>query len=148
MNDHEFVNSKDDNGNTILHLAVVEKQVEAINFLTASASTTVEVNALNANVLTALDILTQSKRSVKDWEIGESLRRAGAISAKWTHEPGNARTALILKSDETCRGKRPKNGDHKKRKKWLEDTRSSLLVVATLIAAAAFQAVLSPPGGT
>lgn len=27
-NDHEFVNSKDDNGNTILHLAVLEKQVE------------------------------------------------------------------------------------------------------------------------
>lgn len=25
---HEFVNSKDDNGNTILHLAVLEKQVE------------------------------------------------------------------------------------------------------------------------
>ncbi|GAY37467.1 hypothetical protein CUMW_029210, partial [Citrus unshiu] len=27
-NDHEFVNSKDDNGNTILHPAVLEKQVE------------------------------------------------------------------------------------------------------------------------
>ncbi|KAL9445022.1 hypothetical protein AB3S75_018090 [Citrus x aurantiifolia] len=27
-NDHEFVNSKDDNGNTILHLAILEKQVE------------------------------------------------------------------------------------------------------------------------
>ncbi|KAJ0091103.1 hypothetical protein Patl1_14551 [Pistacia atlantica] len=28
MSDHEFVNSKDDDGNTILHLAVADKQVE------------------------------------------------------------------------------------------------------------------------
>lgn len=90
-----------------------------------SASTAVEVNALNVNGLTALDILTQSKRSVKDWEIGESLRCAGAINAKWTHELGDARTTLVLKSDETCKGRLPKNGDHKKRKKWLEDMRSS-----------------------
>lgn len=46
------------------------------------SSGSTEVNALNANGFTALDILTRSKRDVKDWEIGELLRGVGAISAK------------------------------------------------------------------
>ena len=33
LNDHEFVNSKDDDGNTILHLAVIDKQVEVCIYI-------------------------------------------------------------------------------------------------------------------
>ncbi|KAJ4708987.1 Ankyrin repeat family protein [Melia azedarach] len=109
------VDSKDEDGNTILHLAVIDKQVEAIKFLTAS--TTIDVNAVNANGFTGFDISAQSKRDIKDWEIAESLRLAGAISAKHIALP----TA--------------------------EEKRSALMVAASLIATMAFQAGVNPPGG-
>ncbi|KAJ0030247.1 hypothetical protein Pint_14360 [Pistacia integerrima] len=97
MSDHEFVNSKDDDGNTILHLAVADKQVEAIQFLTTNNA--IEVNALNKGGFTALDILKQSRRDLKDYEIVELLRRGGAISVEdivvSTHELGSKQTRTL-----------------------------------------------------
>ncbi|KAB2618348.1 ankyrin repeat-containing protein [Pyrus ussuriensis x Pyrus communis] len=73
-NDDEFLNWKDCDGNTVLHIAV----------------------AKNA---TALDILMQSPRDLRDMEIEDFLRGAGAQSARdirniehdWVHAPTKER---------------------------------------------------------
>ena len=50
----------------------------------------IEVNAINANGYTALDVLTQSRRDVQDWDIGNSLQEAGALKASAIPSPCNA----------------------------------------------------------
>ncbi|XP_048330939.2 ankyrin repeat-containing protein BDA1 [Ziziphus jujuba] len=77
MGDYELVNAKDDYGMNILHLAVADKQIETTKFLVTS--TKIEVNAVSANGFTALDILAQSHRDIKDFDISECLRNMGAL---------------------------------------------------------------------
>ncbi|ESR66272.1 hypothetical protein WN944_002526 [Citrus x changshan-huyou] len=153
LNDHEFVNSKDDDGNTILHLAVIDKQIETIKFLTDSC-TTLEVNAVNANGFTALDILARRKLDV-NWTIGELLRCAGARSQKETGQPApgitQTPTGSIITShsgDPSNQGReRPEKVRKKQEDEWSEKKSNALMVVASLIATMAFQAALNPPGG-
>ncbi|KAJ4717499.1 Ankyrin repeat family protein [Melia azedarach] len=151
MDDPEFLNAKDDYGMTILHVAVADKQIEVIKFLTTR--TKINVNALNANGFTALDILAQSKRDVKDWEIGESIRRAGAISVKDNNdihlsvqELGTRQTNRLTSSENNKkqRGKASKSFPEKE-DDWLDKKRNALMVVASLIATMAFQAGVNPP---
>ncbi|KAJ4717503.1 Ankyrin repeat family protein, partial [Melia azedarach] len=151
MDDPEFLNAKDDYGMTILHVAVADKRIEVIKFLTTR--TKINVNALNANGFTAWDILAQSKRDVKDWEIGESLRHAGAISAKDNNdihlsiqELGTRQTNILTSSEnnQEQRGKASENFPEKEYD-WLDKKRNALMVVASLIATMAFQAGVNPP---
>ncbi|KAJ4717523.1 Ankyrin repeat family protein [Melia azedarach] len=154
MDNPEILNAKDDYGMTILHLAVAGKQIEMIKFL--ATRTAINVNALNTNGFTALDILAQSKRDIKDWDIGESLQCAGAIRARdnihlSTHEHGTTtQTNNRITSHESNpkqQGKRSENV-HKKEDDWLEKMRNALMVVASLIATMAFQAATNPPRNT
>ncbi|XP_057476990.1 ankyrin repeat-containing protein At5g02620-like isoform X2 [Actinidia eriantha] len=75
----EFIQAGDAYGNTILHLAVADKQTETVKYLLMSGK--IEVNARNANGYAALDVLTQSLRDIQDWDIGNSLQEAGALKA-------------------------------------------------------------------
>ncbi|XP_059644826.1 ankyrin repeat-containing protein ITN1-like [Cornus florida] len=148
LNDHEFANCKNEHGNTILHLAVADKQIETIKYLLSSVR--MDVNAINANGFTALDVLEQSQRDAKDLDIAKSLQEAGALRAK----------DLALAAGNENRTIRP-NGTplfvHDQRNvpksivphqgEWLEKKRNALIVVASLIATMAFQAGVSPPGG-
>ncbi|KAK6927248.1 Ankyrin repeat, partial [Dillenia turbinata] len=152
MADHEFVNSKDDDGNTILHLAIADKQVEAVNYLLSETS--IKVNAVNSNGLTALGLLAQSGRDVEDIEMGESLARAQAISAKNTpllaQNFKSARTQGLTNLDTNENQIIPtpaRESSWEKQNEWLEEQRSSLMVVASLIATMAFQAGVAPPSG-
>ncbi|KAL5783491.1 hypothetical protein ACOSP7_008520 [Xanthoceras sorbifolium] len=156
-----FVNSKSDDGNTILHVAVSSKQ--AIKFLTSKK--TMQVNALNAYGLTALDVLTQSYRDVKDWDIGELLRDAGAMTGKTINEVGSStdqtpRTSFTSRENhQTITGLQSPAGNRKRRRRWanfrrrqnggnrFDQTRGALMVVASLIATMAFQVGVNPPGG-
>ncbi|GMJ07601.1 hypothetical protein HRI_004429300 [Hibiscus trionum] len=146
MNDHEIVNAKDDYGMSILHLAVAYKQIEIIKFLLSG--TGVEVNGLNANGLTALDVLAQSRRGLKDFEMAESLRGAGALKAAEISYPGprivrlSTETAPLLARD----GHQWVEKTFKK-EDWLTRKRDSLMVVASLMATMSFQTGLTPPGG-
>ncbi|KAF5936143.1 hypothetical protein HYC85_027272 [Camellia sinensis] len=72
-----LVNATDDYGYTILHLAVTDKQIQIVKYLASR----VDVNAINKNGLMALDILSQSRREVEDWEIGNSIQEAGGLKA-------------------------------------------------------------------
>ncbi|OMO81244.1 hypothetical protein CCACVL1_12531 [Corchorus capsularis] len=152
--DHEFVNSKNCDGNTVLHLAVADKQIEAVNFLIAN--TTVEINSLNSDGFTALDLL--SERNVKDKEMADSIRSIGGVNARNTplsmHELRAIRTKILTSPSSNQihplnTGKKKKGGRKfgRRHEDWLEEIRSSLMVVASLLATMAFQAGTNPPGG-
>ncbi|XP_059633170.1 ankyrin repeat-containing protein BDA1-like [Cornus florida] len=165
--DLELLNWKDCEGNTILHIAVSRKQIETSKFLLSTNG--VEVNALNANSSTALDILKHSPRDLRDMEIEDTLRAAGALSVKDLHLITNDLTAAkvpqITKrlSSQGISKRLSSQGISKrlssqrkslkdpvlqhKHKDWLGRKRNSLMVVASLIATVAFQAGLTPPGG-
>lgn len=96
----------------------------------------VEVNALNKNRLTALELLRQSPRDMRDMEIEHVLINAAASTAK----------DLQLITDERVRTRSLPNKAVKPTD-WLGRKRSALMVVASLIATVAFQAGLTPPGG-
>ncbi|KAG8375722.1 hypothetical protein BUALT_Bualt10G0130000 [Buddleja alternifolia] len=54
----DLINIKDSNGNTILDLAVADKQIKTIDYLLDK--TNIEVNSVNVYGQTAMDILVQS----------------------------------------------------------------------------------------
>ncbi|KAI3715656.1 hypothetical protein L6452_22642 [Arctium lappa] len=152
LGDHEFVNSKDADGNTILHLAVADKQIETVRFLLLD--TTIEVNALNTNGDTPMNLLAQGPSDTKDQQIIRSLMRAGVAGAKteglFGPFPQNQRSKMGLDSVKHYKKlsyisnlkKDSKNSDD-----WLDKKRNTLMVVASLIATMAFQAGTNPPSG-
>ena len=122
------------------------------------SNTKVQVNAQNANGSTAFDVLFLGHRDVRDMAIKQSLQKAGALRnidasaityaeldtcGKTTSagEPLTLPLASQKSSSNLPVKKNPKHID------WLGRKRSSLMVVASLIATIAFQAVISPPGG-
>ncbi|KAK6119649.1 hypothetical protein DH2020_046615 [Rehmannia glutinosa] len=131
-----FINARDSDGNTVLHLAVADKQVETINFLMNVAA--LEVNALNLNGMTALDVLIKSRRDVRDSEIEESLKKAEIFRTSETNIPLNVNQNIQKNSWERLL---------KQQDDWLEKTKSALMVVASLIATVAFQVGVNPPSG-
>lgn len=145
MGDHEFVNSKDADGNTILHLAVADKQIETINFLLLN--TTIEVNASNTNGETSTDILAQGPKDVKDKQIIRSLMRADAVEPKTRglieKIPQKWRSRMSLKNYKLLFPPM----SQKNREDWLDKKRNTLMVVASLIATMAFQVGTNPPSG-
>ncbi|KAH7836944.1 hypothetical protein Vadar_007720 [Vaccinium darrowii] len=115
----EFVNAKDNDGNTILHLSIFNKQIKITSLVLKN--TTIDVNAENESGHTAMDILflLQAGSDKKDLDtIEDLLRQANAKQGK----------DLV--------------GGH-----WLKKKKNSLMVVASLIATMAFQAGVNPPGG-
>ncbi|XP_076885617.1 uncharacterized protein LOC143535171 [Bidens hawaiensis] len=136
VGDHEFVNAKDADGNTILHLAVADKQIETINFL--RPNTPIEVNASNTNGETLMDIFAKGPRDEKDQQIIQALIQARVVDAD--HES-------LLEQIPQKSGRKMVFGYKKKSADWLDKKRNSLMVVASLIATMAFQAAMNPPGG-
>ncbi|PON71737.1 Transmembrane protein [Parasponia andersonii] len=154
MDDYQFVNAKDDYGMTVLHLAVADKQIETVKFLLTSTRT--EVNAVNANGFTAFDILVQSQRTEKDFDISECLRAAGASRAidppSVTERPiraiaGSSSNSSSNNTTNKCQPQKLQKTKTKKPENWLTRKREALMVVASLIATMAFQAGTNPPGG-
>lgn len=132
------LNWKDCEGNSALHIAVAKKHIEMVRYLVKLKE--VEVNALNKNRLTALELLRQSPRDMRDMEIEHLLLNASASTAK----------DLQLINEERATTTRQQSLPNKavvKPTDWLGRKRSTLMVVASLIATVAFQAGLTPPGG-
>lgn len=141
----EFVNWKDGEGNTVLHLAVTKKQLEIIKFLLAASA--IGVSTRNAHGLTALDVLSRGPRDIRDMEIKQCLQ-GGGVSTRFDDKGEITEVFSVRKQKELRNGisikELPKKHKHTD---WLGRKRSSLMVVASLIATVAFQAALSPPGG-
>ncbi|KAI3969145.1 hypothetical protein MKW92_029444 [Papaver armeniacum] len=151
------VNSMDADGNTILHLAVSRRQTKMIGHL-LNNNLGVDINALNKNGFTALDILiTQSRKEFEDKEIEAQLRYAGALSAKeqvrTTTEDGSETIVITtvrssyVGSNVTSEVDTPMKEKNEGCEDWLRDKQNVLIVVVVLIATMAFQAGFSPPGG-
>ncbi|KAL1532601.1 ankyrin repeat-containing protein BDA1-like [Salvia divinorum] len=122
----DFINCGDNDGNTVLHLAVAEKQVEVVKYLVSVSA--VQVGMKNDDGLTAMDILIRSRRDLRDSEI-EYLLKHGDKPAKKKAK------------------KNSWNGLMKKHAVWLEKEKHILMVVASVIATMAFQAGVNPPDG-
>ncbi|THG03166.1 hypothetical protein TEA_026398 [Camellia sinensis var. sinensis] len=140
---------EDEHGSTILHLAILGRQA------------VVEVNSLNKNNLTALDVLLSFQRRAGDREIEDVLRQASAKRARDLHTSTLALTSqnqgvtTNLSNDWLVTIERTLSPgrqllDYFKYDKFRDspsETRNTMLVIAILIATATYQAVLSPPVG-
>ncbi|KAL0330667.1 UNVERIFIED_CONTAM: hypothetical protein Sangu_1612200 [Sesamum angustifolium] len=145
--DDRFVDWKDQDGNTVLHLAVAKKQIEIVRYV--RENTRIETDARNANGLTALDLLLQSPGDLRDLEIKQCLDQGSA--SRTERNESMALKADISKTFRTLPSKQttlPSNIPKKhKHTDWLARKRNALMIVASLLATVAFQAGLSPPGG-
>uniref|UniRef100_A0A6N2LAV7 PGG domain-containing protein n=1 Tax=Salix viminalis TaxID=40686 RepID=A0A6N2LAV7_SALVM len=153
VKDYGFINSRDEDGSTVLHLAVADKEIEIISFLIME--TEIEVNAMNASGFTALDIaLAQGRRNRKDIDVQDSLHQVGAFSSakhlsSTAHRSEAVRDMISLRSDDhfTSLQTRLRRKYRRRQNYRLGDRRNALMIVASLIATMAFQAGIRPPGG-
>ncbi|OMO66968.1 hypothetical protein CCACVL1_20867 [Corchorus capsularis] len=153
--DDQFVNWRDSDGNSVLHIAVAKKQLEMIRYLINN--TKIEVNARNANGFTAMELLLNGPRDLRDMEIKECLEKAGASRMSKVQSIANSRDIVEVEEDMPQRQEesailkktdsKPIVKKHKQHTDWLGRKRSALMVVASLLATVAFSASLSPPGG-
>ncbi|KAF8016398.1 hypothetical protein BT93_H1799 [Corymbia citriodora subsp. variegata] len=161
------INWRDHKGNTTLHLAAAGKNFEAVKFMLRGHGLeykTVEVNASNESGLTPLDVLTLSQSGAAgDGEMREILARAGTKHGRGrSNSP--ASSSLVLADEDSIEGDSSRRSDGEpvpdaprsttvpppprnknEEKESLADIRNALLVVATLITSATYQAVLQPP---
>ncbi|XVF49455.1 hypothetical protein PTKIN_Ptkin04bG0014000 [Pterospermum kingtungense] len=159
MKKEEILNLKDEQGNTVLHLATWKKQRPAKLVLGSGTSTSglLEVNAVNKTGLTTLDVLEIFPSEAGDKEIADILQHAGAVRARDvmispipSHESQNE-VLNHTRTQPRCQRHTDKLVEYFKFKKGRDspsDARSALLVIAVLVATATFQVGLSPPGGT
>ncbi|KAJ6417959.1 hypothetical protein OIU84_001357 [Salix udensis] len=156
MNKEYLLNMKDEQGNTVLHLASWKKQRRVIEILLGSRSVSTgsfEVNAINHTGITALDVILLFPSEAGDREIVEILGSAGAMRARDT--VSSTATNTHTSTDNTSTPERfCSNGNNlveyfkfKKNRDSPSEARGTLLVIAVLVATATFQVGVSPPGG-
>nr|XP_017240140.1 PREDICTED: ankyrin repeat-containing protein At3g12360-like [Daucus carota subsp. sativus] len=151
-NDQDLSNIKHDDGNTILHSATALGRIQIIKYLVKCRSE-VDVNAVNKGGLTALDIIEEMPKDVKNKEIREFLISAGTTRAK--SATAATPTSLLIPGEDGV-----ESGHHSKLLNLWKEVKNSaifheeverrddtLLVGASVIAAMAYTAAISPPGG-
>ncbi|XP_050116764.1 ankyrin repeat-containing protein BDA1-like isoform X2 [Malus sylvestris] len=163
----EFLNSRAgcDGGVTILHLALMLRQIKTIRYLLSVDAIRAEATGVNGMSLTMFDILEYSSVAREDFsrslEIQQILMDAGLIRRQNNENPNSADAAAAVAVSPNPRRVKEKKKESKptgwfrgKLMKWLRDphkwakeTRSSLMIVSTVISAMTFQAVVNPPGG-
>lgn len=127
--------------------------------LAIQANTLMEVNAINDSGLSPLDLLLIFPSEAGDREIQEILQKAGAIrsrdltfsSSTPTPEPDHHQTSVNLPTTpETSISQQSNNVvNYFKFKKGRDspgEARSTLLVIAVLVATATYQVGVNPPG--
>jgi hypothetical protein len=117
------------------------------------SSGSLEVNAINHSGLTALDMVLIFPSEAGDREIVEILRSAGATRARDIIQStisDNQTSTDNTSTPERCLS----NGNNlieyfkfKKGRDSPSEARSTLLVIAVLVATATFQVGVNPPGG-
>ncbi|XP_048618863.1 ankyrin repeat-containing protein BDA1-like isoform X2 [Brassica napus] len=144
VNREEILDWKDEDGNTVFHIAASMNQTEVMKLL----RNTVNVKAKNLDGKTAMDILETDKspifpkattlfRSAKERLLfGPSMSLAGYLSREPSTIEGKNKLLGLNNLSKTKHGSREST-----------DFRNAILVVAVLIVTATYQAGLSPPGG-
>ncbi|KAA8539744.1 hypothetical protein F0562_026436 [Nyssa sinensis] len=102
----ELLNSKDCEGNTVLHIATCRKQIEILRLLLCNNSTSafLQVNSTNGMGFTALDLHYQNHSLRNDKDITDLLHQAGAkqgqqsleITYKMIQESMSSMTSSVL----------------------------------------------------
>ncbi|KAK7851635.1 ankyrin repeat-containing protein bda1 [Quercus suber] len=152
------LNWKDDEGNTVLHVAVSKNQSQAramtrlaVRHLLAWGYKFVDVNHKNLEGETAWDILqqgqTQVQTQVQNKEIRNMLRRVKAKSSSSLSTFKFNRYEKYQRLPISSCFQFLKTDFKREIRKLSEERRSLLLVVAVLLVTVSYQAVLSPPGG-
>ncbi|XP_048424236.1 CARD- and ANK-domain containing inflammasome adapter protein-like [Pyrus x bretschneideri] len=158
----EFLNSRAgcDGGVTILHLALMLRQIKTIRYLLSVDAIRAEAVGVNGMSLTMSDILEYSSVAREDFsrslEIQQILMDAGLIRRE-NNENDNPNSAVAAAADVVSPS--PRRVEKKwwfltELKKWclyprdwVKDLRGMLMIVATMISTMTFQAVVNPPGG-
>ncbi|KAB2019318.1 hypothetical protein ES319_D08G290300v1 [Gossypium barbadense] len=145
----EMLNLKDEDGNTVLHLAALRKQHEVMNLLLQQPE--LDVNAVNSNNLKALDILLKGPKQSNDEEIAHMLHLASMPKLENQvltdpSRPNNAVVDAVVEVDMTMKDSTSKKNNVDSFK-WLEEMRRGTTVAAVLIATVTFEVALNPPGG-
>ncbi|XP_031267462.1 ankyrin repeat-containing protein BDA1-like [Pistacia vera] len=155
--DKEFLNSKNLEGNTVLQVSAMLKQLETTSYLLSMPKIRVDVNSLIKNDFEAFDgsstngtplnniqkILftetmtkVQSTQSVTKVQSTQSPKKSKASLRK--EAQALAAPSLTFKYWKKLL---------KYKSEYFEKTRGNLMVVATLIAGMSFQVATNPPGG-
>nr|XP_043611833.1 ankyrin-1-like [Erigeron canadensis] len=153
--EQELAKLTDLNGNTLLHIAVLHKQIQTVKYLLQNSSTKTNVNFVNGQGLTALDVLKQCPRDIRGLEIQHLLIEANFQRAK---DFRFSQMSMEIKSSENVNNleiSKPKrwisrvwrwylnnNGN------WLEKQRGILVLATIVVAITSFYSALHPPGGT
>ncbi|EOY24184.1 PREDICTED: ankyrin repeat-containing protein At2g01680 [Theobroma cacao] len=142
VNKEEILNWKDEDGNTVLHIATSTNQPKVMKSIIRH----VNVNAKNLQELTAMDICLLEE--LQQNEVGDILRHA---KAKRASSLANFTITLAdyLSQELSLLEKRDKHLGLKgqNQRKSRSNIGNVILVVAILIATATYQSGPSPPGG-
>ncbi|KAF5191642.1 Ankyrin repeat-containing protein itn1 [Thalictrum thalictroides] len=145
-------------GSTALHIATRKKRVEIVNVLLCLPDT--NVNALNRDHKTALDIAEDLPLSEESAEIRECLVNYGAVKAHELNQPRDElrKTVTQIKKDvhiqleQTRKTNKNVTGIAKELRKLHRDginnATNSVTIVAVLFATVAFAAIFTVPGDT
>ncbi|KAL4632296.1 hypothetical protein ACB092_04G039500 [Castanea dentata] len=128
--DGDFLNFKtSDDGNTILHLAVMQKQIETVKYLLLVTKVKKEVDSRNNKDFTALKMLENCPKDFNSFTIRNMLLDSGARIERVNNPSESAKT--------TQSGK-----------EWWKNLESWLYNGSgTVITTITFQQAASPPGG-
>ncbi|KAG7986894.1 hypothetical protein I3843_03G106500 [Carya illinoinensis] len=155
INNEDFVNSKDNDGNSILHLATIE-------YLLSIAELKRKVNAKNRiGNMTALDVSETCHRDFKYLKIQDIVKAAGFRRSNDLCSP-----LLPASHDEEAQSAQPIIEEQpalsrfrkwwryfylcrwvkhlRRHGNWIDETRGTLMLVATVIATVTFQAGINP----
>ncbi|KAK1313607.1 hypothetical protein QJS10_CPA06g00752 [Acorus calamus] len=145
----EILNVADGKGNTALHYVIMMKQVQILNILLAEEE--INKNPRNAYGLTPLDVIQQCPAGPDAAEIIRSLSNAGCNNSG----PPFIQPISDIKTTTTTS---PTQSTHTTLEKlikklipyycyneWVKGVQQPMIVMATIMTSAAFQAGLNPP---
>ncbi|KAJ7952588.1 Ankyrin repeat protein [Quillaja saponaria] len=136
-----ILNWKDDEGNTILHIAALNNDKKAVKLLIDRDA---DLNAKNLEGWTPLDMVIEKQtQTPQDREVRDMLRGAGGSRSSSLRSFGTLSEKLRSKKITYLR--KIEVGIFRSKRNMSSDTRNTLLVVLVLIATSTYEAVLSPP---
>ncbi|KAK4435197.1 hypothetical protein Salat_0683000 [Sesamum alatum] len=138
----DLLNLGDWEGNTVLHLATANRQLQTVRYLVKQPN--LNVNAQNSYGLRALDIMFVYTFNSNNLHMEEAIRRAGGRRSQTETTNVQARLHHDRLNTSSCSHAEVDNNE---KHEWLKELRSGILVMASVFATLTFQVALAPPGG-